>query len=85
MIEYIGFAAAILTTASFLPQVIRTWRTRSARDLSWAWIVLFGTGLALWLVYGLVIGSNSLVAANGVTLALVLSLGWLKLFRSHQG
>lgn len=85
MIETIGFAAAILTTASFLPQVIRTWRTRSARDLSWAWVILFGTGLALWLVYGLVIGSNSLVAANGVTLALVLSLGWLKLFRSQQG
>ncbi|HRE60021.1 MAG TPA: SemiSWEET transporter [Micropepsaceae bacterium] len=82
MVESIGFAAAILTTASFLPQVARTWRTRSAHDLSWIWILMFGAGLGLWLAYGLVIGSWSLVAANGVTLALVLSLGWLKLFRS---
>lgn len=82
MIEFTGFAAAILTTASFLPQVARTWRTRSAHDLSWIWIIMFGTGLGLWLVYGLAIQSWSLVAANGVTLALVLSLGWLKFFRS---
>ena len=73
-----GSFAAILTTLSFLPQVFKTWRSGSAGDLSWIWIAGFGAGLALWLVYGLALGSLPLVAANGVTLSLVLAIALVK-------
>jgi MtN3 and saliva related transmembrane protein len=76
--ELLGFVAATLTTLAFLPQVLRTWRTRSARDFSPLWIAFFGLGLACWLGYGALIGSLSLIGANGLTLALVLSIAWVK-------
>lgn len=67
----IGLMAAICTTCSFLPQVIRAWRTRSTRDVS-AWMfILLVTGNSLWLVYGTLIGDLPLVIANLVTLGLV--------------
>jgi MtN3 and saliva related transmembrane protein len=67
----IGLMAAICTTGSFLPQVVRAWRTRSTRDVS-AWMfILLVTGNSLWLVYGALIGDLPLVIANLVTLALV--------------
>ena len=81
--EAIGSIAAILTTASFLPQVLQTWRSRSAADLSWVWLVSFATGLALWLVYGLAKASLPLVAANGTTLTLVLLIALIK-YRSPR-
>jgi len=73
-----GSLAALLTTLSFLPQVFKTWRTGSAGDFSWIWIAGFGTGLALWLIYGLALGSLPLVGANGVTLSLVLAIALVK-------
>jgi MtN3 and saliva related transmembrane protein len=76
--ELAGTAAATLTTLSFLPQVVKTWRTRSAADFSWFWVVGFAAGLFLWLVYGLAISSWPLVGANGLTLSLVLLIAWIK-------
>ena len=76
--EAIGSLAAALTTLSFLPQVIKTWRTRSAGDISWAWLCAFASGLFLWLVYGVAIASYPLVGANGVTLSLVLTIAAIK-------
>lgn len=73
-----GTAAATLTTLSFLPQVAKTWRTRSAADFSWIWLVCFAAGLFLWLVYGLAIASLPLVGANGLTLSLVLVIAAIK-------
>ena len=73
-----GSFAAILTTLSFLPQVFKTWRSGSAGDFSWIWIAGFGAGLALWLVYGLALGSLPLVAAHGVTISLVLAIALVK-------
>lgn len=76
--ELIGAAAAILTTFSFLPQVAKTWQTRSAADFSWIWLIAFASGLALWLVYGLALVSLPLIAANGITLSLVLMIAFVK-------
>lgn len=78
-VTLIGHAAGVLTTISFLPQVIKAWRTRSTGDLSLVMLLAFLTGLGLWLVYGLAIGSMPLVLANGVTLSLVLVLLAMKL------
>jgi MtN3 and saliva related transmembrane protein len=76
--ELIGTLAATLTTLSFLPQVAKTWQTRSAADFSWIWLIAFAAGLALWLVYGIALVSLPLIAANGITLSLVLVIASVK-------
>jgi MtN3 and saliva related transmembrane protein len=76
--ELIGTLAATLTTLSFLPQVAKTWQSRSAADFSWIWLVAFAAGLALWLVYGIALVSLPLIAANGITLSLVLLIAFVK-------
>lgn len=68
----LGIVAGSLTTLAFIPQVIRTWRTRSTHDISLAMFLLFSTGLVLWLVYGALIGSWPIIIANTVTLVLAL-------------
>jgi MtN3 and saliva related transmembrane protein len=70
MDEWLGYAAATLTTLAFVPQVVRVWHTRSARDLSLRMYLAFTVGVALWMLYGLRIGSWPVVVANGVTLVL---------------
>jgi MtN3 and saliva related transmembrane protein len=65
-----GMVAAVLTTVAFLPQVIRTWRTRSTSDISLGMFVTYVTGIALWLVYGLMIHDIPLIASNAVTFVL---------------
>jgi MtN3 and saliva related transmembrane protein len=85
MIDTIGSLAALLTTFSFLPQVIKTWRTRSAADLSWAWLLAFSAGLFLWTVYGIQLGSIPLIAANFVTLSLVLMIVGIKWREGNSG
>jgi MtN3 and saliva related transmembrane protein len=69
-VEVLGLLAGALTTAAFVPQVLRTHRTRSAEDFSLPMLVLFVAGVALWLGYGLWLGAPSVVAANAVTLVL---------------
>jgi MtN3 and saliva related transmembrane protein len=71
VIEIIGSIAALLTTVSWLPQALKTLRTRQTRDISlYAQIMLF-IGIFLWLAYGLLIVSWPLIGANIVTLVLV--------------
>ena len=66
----IGFVAAILTTVSFLPQVLKVWQTRSARDVSLSMYLLFSLGVALWLIYGVFIQSWPIILSNLITLIL---------------
>ncbi len=69
-ITLLGFAAAILTTSSFVPQIIKVMRTKSTNDISlWMYVVLC-TGVFLWLIYGIFINSLPVILANAVTLAL---------------
>lgn len=79
MITALGFFAGTLTTISFVPQVYKTWRTRRCDDLSWGMLVLFGGGISSWLVYGLVLSELPIIAANAVTLALILAIASMKL------
>jgi MtN3 and saliva related transmembrane protein len=67
----IGFIAGGLTTISFIPQVLKTARTRSAHDLSGPMLLAFLIGLALWAFYGLQVGSIPIIAANVITIGLV--------------
>jgi len=75
----IGFFAAIFTTIAFIPQVIRVWKTKSARDVSLGMYALFNTGVALWLVYGLLIESWPIIMANIITLVLAGAVMIMKL------
>ena len=75
----IGFIAATLTTIAFLPQVLKVWKTRSARDISLGMYCLFATGVLLWLVYGLLIVAWPVIIANVITLALALLIIGMKL------
>lgn len=68
--DLIGFAAASLTTAAFIPQAWLTWKTRSAKGVSLGMYSVFVTGVALWLIYGLQIGAMPVIVANAITLAL---------------
>jgi MtN3 and saliva related transmembrane protein len=79
MIVTIGYIAGTLTTVSFVPQVIRAWKLRETRDLSLAMLVLFALGVCLWTVYGIWIDSPPIIAANLISLVLILFLIWLKL------
>ena len=72
-------AAAFCTTVAFLPQVIRTWRTRSTGDLSLGMFLVFTTGIFLWLVYGLYVHDLPLIAANSVTFVLSGTILFFKL------
>jgi len=77
--EGIGFIAASLTTLGFVPQVIKTWRSRSAADLSFQMVSILFTGVLLWFIYGLMIGDQPIIVANGVTLIFVFLLLFFKL------
>ena len=66
----IGFFAAILTTISFLPQVVKVWQTRSAKDVSLVMYLLFSLGVSLWLIYGLLMHSWPIILSNLITLIL---------------
>ena len=76
-VELIGLAAAAMTTGSFLPQAIKTIRTRETHSISLGMYTMMTIGVALWLGYGIAVGSLSLILANGFTLvqsALILAL-----------
>lgn len=75
----LGIAAGSLTTLAFIPQVIRTWRTRSTHDISLVMFLLFNTGLVLWLIYGVRIGSWPIIIANILTLVLAGVILYFKL------
>ncbi len=76
---WIGSTAALCTTISFVPQLLRVWQRKSARDISLAMFLLFSFGEACWLVYGLDIRSGPIIIANAATLALALAILALKL------
>lgn len=83
-IDYLGFAAGLITTISFVPQLVRIYRTKSGGDISAWMMLLFGTGISLWLVYGVIIKSPPIIAANAITLVLVLVILVLKFYYARK-
>ena len=69
-IEFFGYFAAILTTAAFLPQLIKTLKTKKAEDVSLLTLIMFICGLVSWIIYGYKISSSPILIANIVTLIL---------------
>lgn len=77
-VNALGLVAGSLTTLAFVPQVVKTWRTRSAADISTFMFLLFSAGVFLWLLYGIALGALPVILANGITLALALVVLLLK-------
>jgi MtN3 and saliva related transmembrane protein len=75
----LGLTAATLTTSSFVPQLTKLWRTKSADDLSYGMFGAFSLGIFMWLVYGLLRRDLPVIVANGVTLVLSVAILLLKL------
>jgi MtN3 and saliva related transmembrane protein len=80
MPEMIGYLAATLTTASFLPQAILTIRTKDTESLSLSMYSLFTLGVFLWLIYGFYISDKALIFANAITLELAASILSFKIY-----
>lgn len=75
----LGLIAATLTTSAFLPQMLKTWQTKSAKDVSFVMLITFITGVFLWLVYGFFRQDLAIILANGATLVFNLIILWLKI------
>ena len=82
--DTLGFAAAVLTTGSFVPQAWLTLRTRDVSGISLTMYGVFTLGVALWLVYGLLLGKWPIVVANAVTLALATTILVTKIVVERQ-
>ena len=78
-IDFFGFLAALLTTIAFLPQLYKTWKTKSADDVSLIMLILFITGLTCWIIYGIQINSIPILVANIITFILNFSILILKI------
>ena len=78
-IDFFGFSAAFLTTIAFLPQLYKTWKTKSAEDVSLIMLILFITGLICWIIYGIEINSVPFLFSNIITFIFNFSILILKL------
>ena len=83
--DWVGSAAAVLTTLSFLPQVLHTFKTRDVSGISLIMYSAFTVGVALWLIYGLLLGSWPIVIANVITVLLALAIVVMKLVFGRGG
>ena len=75
----LGYLAGALTTIAFIPQLTKTWKTKSAEDISFGMLLTFSVGVLLWLIYGLLIDSPPVILANVVTLVLASTILALKI------
>ena len=83
-INFIGYFAAILTTAAFLPQLIKTLKTKKAEDVSSITLIMFICGVGFWIIYGYKISSTPILIANIVTFTLNLLILISKVYYSNK-
>jgi len=82
----IGILAGLLTTGCWLPQLRRSWRTRSTGDISWTYLAVLTAGVVLWFVYGVMTASVAVIATNVATVVALLTLATFKArFERHPG
>lgn len=75
----LGLTAGTLTTVAFIPQLAKAWKSKSTGDLSWGMVMIFSTGVLLWLIYGIWIDSLPVILANAVTLLFQFGIITLKI------
>lgn len=77
--EMVGYVGGVMSSISFLPQVIKIWKTKSAKDLSMLTLIFLTSNITLWLTYGILIGSIPLWLTNAIVLAMVLCMIYFKI------
>ncbi len=77
--EIIGYIAAIFTTAAYIPQTIKVIREKNTKSLSLGMYLMISSGIAMWLIYGVIIESPSIILANGITLVMSLFILIMKI------
>lgn len=77
-IQVLGLAAGTITSITFFPQVLRIWKTKSARDLSLLMLLLLLLGTSLWLTYGIAIGDAAIIYTNSMVLGMGMVLVYFK-------
>lgn len=77
--DYLGYLAGLLLVISLIPQVYRSWQTKSTKDISWWRYILYVGGLGLWVTYAFLIGNMPLRVMHGLELLLALSVLGLKI------
>jgi len=78
-IDFLGLIAGTLTTIAFFPQLLKVWKSKSAKDVSLVMMITFCIGIFLWIAYGVAIGAMPIIVTNAVTLALALLILILKI------
>lgn len=79
LVTFIGVVAAILVNVSFIPQFIKSWKTKKTDDISIMMYIVYTSGILLWLIYGIAIKNIPIILSNSVGLFLVLSVLYLKI------
>ncbi|MCX7592658.1 MAG: SemiSWEET transporter [Fischerella sp.] len=80
----LGITAGVLTTIAYMPQLIKTWKSKSAHDLSWSMLIILCTGIILWLIYGFSVHDIPIISANIVTLVFASMILVLKIKYTKQ-
>ena len=80
----VGLIAGALTTACWIPQVVRSFRHRNAHAFDWRYLTMITTGVAMWFVYGLLRGDLAIELANGITLLLTLGMVAMKIEHGRE-
>ena len=78
-IEILGLAAGTITSITFIPQVVKIWKTKSAKDLSLMMLLLLIAGVLLWLTYGLLIKDTAIIYTNSMVLGMSMIMLFFKL------
>ncbi|MFH1643000.1 MAG: SemiSWEET transporter [Nanoarchaeota archaeon] len=78
-IDILGFVAGVITTISWLPQLIKTWKTKKTEDLSLGMYSILFIGMSLWIIYGIILNSKPIIYANMISVSMVLTLLLLKI------
>ena len=79
LITILGLVAGTLTTLAFLPQLLKIWQTKSAKDISFNTLIIFNIGIFLWLIYGIYLNALPIIIANLFTLSFNMIIVWLKI------
>ncbi len=83
-IEILGYAAGAMTAFTFLPQVIKTWKSKSAKDISLNMFLIAFTNEIMWLAYGIMLDNWVIISTNAAMLVMSAIMIWLKIRYNHQ-
>jgi len=83
-VDILGYSAGAITSLTFLPQVIKTWKEKSAKDISLMMFVIAAINEVMWIVYGALLNNWVIILTNAIVLAMSLTMIFFKLRYNHQ-